>query len=87
VRSLSRLASLAFPLGATGCQLAPSVSFLGSFFPAWILCAVVGLLLTLGARQILLRIALDPHLDPRRPFYPCLAVLFTFGLWLIFFGG
>ena len=67
----------------TGCSRAPSFDILGSFFPAWILCLVVGLLLTVGARWLLLR----AHVALALPMvtYPSLTALFTFGLWLALF--
>ena len=40
----------------TGCGRAPSFDILGSFFPAWLVCLAVGLLLTVVARWLLLRL-------------------------------
>jgi hypothetical protein len=65
------------------CARAPSFDILGSFFPAWIICLAVALLLTALARWLLLRrrIAIAfPILV-----YPGLAAFFTFALWIIFF--
>ena len=39
----------------TGCA-APSFDILGSFFPAWLVCLALGLLLTVGGRWLLLRL-------------------------------
>jgi hypothetical protein len=68
-----------------GCSRAPSFNILGSFFPAWILCGVIGILLTVGARLVFVRSKLEPELSPLILVYPCLAAFFTFTLWLVFF--
>jgi hypothetical protein len=68
-----------------GCQRAPSIDVLGSFFPAWLLCLTVGMLLTAGTRFLLSAAHLEGVLSPPIVMYPCLAALFTFGLWLLFF--
>lgn len=70
-----------FPLAA--CTRAPSVDVLGSFFPAWLLCLTIAVVVTVFAQLLLshfrLRVAY-PVL-----FYASLATFLTFLLWLIFF--
>jgi YtcA family len=68
-----------------GCSRAPSFNLLGSFFPAWILCGVVGILLAVAVRLLFVRIKLEQQLKPLILVYPCLAAFFTFTLWLLFF--
>ena len=67
----------------TGCGRAPSFDVLGSFFPAWLACLALSLVLTAAARQLLLRL----HIAIAFPVlsYPSLMALFTFGLWFTFF--
>jgi hypothetical protein len=72
-------------LSAAGCTRAPSFNILGSFFPSWILCGVIGILLTVAARLFFVRIQLEQELSPLILVYPCLAAFFTFTLWLVFF--
>ena len=62
---------------------APSFDLLGSFFPAWLICLALALLLTAAARWLLSR----AHILIAVPVltYPSLTALFTFALWLIFF--
>ena len=66
-----------------GCSEAPAFDVMGSLFPAWIFCIAIGILLAaftrwlLGRRQVRL---LFPVIA-----YPCLAAVFTFSIWLIFF--
>ena len=63
----------------------PTVDVLGSYFPAWIICIVMGLLLTIIARQLLIGFKLDQHLHPAPLVYLCLTICFTLAVWLLFF--
>jgi NhaP-type Na+/H+ or K+/H+ antiporter len=67
----------------TGCGRAPSFDVLGSFFPAWLACLALGLVLTAAARWLLLRL----HIAIALPVltYPSLTALFSFALWLVLF--
>jgi hypothetical protein len=67
-----------------GCSRAPTFNILG-FFPAWILCGVIGILLAVAVRLFFVRIKLEEQLQPLILVYPCLAAFFTFTLWLLFF--
>jgi YtcA family len=62
---------------------APSFDILGSFFPAWLVCLALALLLTVAARWLLMRV----HVVIALPIltYPSLTLLFTLALWLAFF--
>src|SRR6266853_6758941 len=79
------VASSATMLLIAGCSRAPSFNLLGSFFPAWILCGVMGILLAVAVRLFFVRIKLEQQLKPLIVVYPCLAAFFTFTLWLLFF--
>ena len=65
-----------------GCSHAPTYDIMGSLFPAWLVCIALGTVLTVLARWLLRnRVALlFPVLV-----YPCLAAVFIFAIWLIFF--
>ena len=79
---LAFLVSLsALPLAS--CSRAPSVDIVGSFFPAWLVCLTLAVLLTALTRLVLLRFHMN--LDLPVLAYPSLAALLTFALWLIFF--
>jgi hypothetical protein len=56
---------------------------LGSFFPAWLVCLTLAVLLTALTRFVLLRFHMNLNLAVLA--YPSLAAFFTFALWLIFF--
>jgi urea transporter len=70
------------PLLLTGCGRAPSFDILGSFFPAWLVCFVVGILLA-----VLCRALLQPRVEIAFPVlvYPSLTAIFTLALWLALF--
>jgi hypothetical protein len=67
----------------TGCGRAPSFDVLGSFFPAWLVCLALSLVLTAVARWLLLRLHIVIVLPVLT--YPSLAALFSFALWLALF--
>jgi hypothetical protein len=64
---------------------APSISILGAFFPAWMLCIIAGIVLTLILRAVLRGAKLEDHLGPRALIYPSALVLFTLGTWIVYF--
>jgi hypothetical protein len=81
----SEMLSLVGVISLTGCQRAPSIDVLGSFFPAWLLCLTLGIVLTTGTRFLLSKLHLEEALSPPIVMYASLTALFTFGLWLLFF--
>ena len=84
-----RLALVAPALALAGCAgraNPPSVPLFGSYFPAWIICAIGGVVFALAMRAILVRSRLDAHL-PLPPFvYLCLAISGGIGLWFLWSG-
>ncbi len=85
-RTIARIALLCSPLLLlTGCQQAPAFNVLGSYFPAWLFCLALGIILTAVARAVLRKYDLAAALSPPLLMYSCLTALFTCALWLIFF--
>lgn len=82
-RSKPALPLTGMVLVLTGCSRAPSFDVLGSFFPAWMLCLLLGVVLTGICRWVLVK-ARVPLAVPIL-IYPSLSALFTFTLWLLFF--
>jgi hypothetical protein len=70
---------------STGCGRAPAVDILGSFFPVWLVCLVLAVVLAAVVRYLLARLRLESEVGPVALFYPSVVVLFTSLLWLIFF--
>ncbi len=62
---------------------APTIDVLGSFFPAWLVCLALGLMLTAVARWLLLRLRIELVLPVLT--YPSLTALCTLTLWFALF--
>jgi len=77
--------SLTVPLTLAGCSHSPEYSIFGSFFPAWIFCALGGLLLMAGTRAVIARTAIAAQLAAPVLFYLSMAVFLTCMLWLLFY--
>ena len=65
--------------------MGPQINVIGSFFPSWMLCAAIGIVVALLARAIFLRVGVDSFLGPRALVYPSLAILVTLVLWVALF--
>jgi hypothetical protein len=66
-------------------QHAPIFDFLGSYFPSWIVCFLVGVVFTFLAHWVFVKAKLVRHLWPLPVVYPSLVCLVTFAAWLTFF--
>ena len=66
----------------TGCVRAPAFDILGSFFPAWMVCLVPAIILTVLSLALLRR-----YVEIAWPvlLYPSLTALCAFALWLVLF--
>ena len=69
----------------TGCGRAPSVDIIGSFFPVWMVCLAIAIVLASIVRLVLVRYKFESEIGPVALFYPALVILFSCLLWLIFF--
>jgi hypothetical protein len=65
--------------------MGPQINVVGSFFPSWMLCVVIGLVVTLLARWFLVRVGVHPYIGPPVLVYSSLTVLVTLALWVTFF--
>jgi uncharacterized membrane protein len=68
-----------------GCGRAPAFDIIGSFFPAWIVCVTVAVVLAFILRLLLLQWKFEQELRPVALFYPSVVILLSCTLWLIFF--
>jgi hypothetical protein len=62
-----------------------TVDVFGSYFPAWMVCILSGLTLTLIAHWILHVRNLKTYLGPAPLIYSCLMIVFTFATWILFY--
>jgi hypothetical protein len=75
-------------LGLSGCSLrgAPSYSLFGAFFPAWLLCAAIGAVGSLGLRSFVIAVGLEDAVPFKLLVYVAFAVGLALWLWLSLFG-
>jgi YtcA family len=63
----------------------PTIDILGSYFPAWMICIVSGLTLTLVSRWIVRSNHLEAYASPAPLIYTSLTIIYTFVTWIIFY--
>jgi YtcA family len=63
----------------------PTIDILGSYFPAWMICIVSGLTLTLVNRWVIRAYHLELYASPAPLIYTCLTIIYTFMTWIIFY--
>jgi hypothetical protein len=63
----------------------PTVDIVGSYFPAWMVCIISGLTLTLIAYWIVQLYRLEEYLGPAPIIYSSLMIIFTFATWILFY--
>jgi YtcA-like protein len=64
----------------------PSLNIFGTFFPSWMLCALLGLVAAFVAYGVLSRTRLGGEIKPALLAYPSIALSVTFILWLTLYG-
>ena len=65
--------------------MGPQINVIGSFFPSWMLCAAIGIVVAVLARRLFVMVGVDPYIGPRALVYPSLAILVTLVLWVTLF--
>lgn len=81
------LTSCLIAVALSGCASAnaPSIYAFGSYFPSWLLCAVVGIIGSVGVRVFFIRVGLDDVLPLRLFVYVCVALIIGISTSLLFF--
>ena len=67
----------------TGCSSAPSRNILGSYFPSWMICALIGMGATVVVRTLLAKTGIDAALPMPIIVYLALATAFSLAIWLL----
>jgi hypothetical protein len=80
------LALTLLSLGGCSDAGAPSFDIFGAFFPAWLLCAVLGIFVALSARIVFAARNLTDVLPFQLPVCTSLGAIFALLVWLIWFG-
>jgi len=81
----TQLLVLPMILSLAGCAFSPTVDVLGSYFPSWMLCIILGLVITLIARLLLIGFGIYAQMRLRPLIISCMAILFTLAVWGVFF--
>jgi YtcA family len=63
----------------------PTVDVLGSYFPAWMVCILSGMTLTLVTHWIIQVCKLKTYIGPSPLIYSSLMIIFTFATWILFY--
>jgi hypothetical protein len=82
---LASVPALALVAPLCGCGDAPSFDILGSYFPAWLVCILVGIAVSAAAGVCLSARNLQGLIRWSIVTYPCLAASIAFTLWLLLF--
>ena len=80
---LKATAWICLPALVAGCDGAPSRNILGSYFPSWMVCALVGIALTLVARAVLKLTGLLQELPAPLVVLLAFGCAVNFALWLV----
>lgn len=65
---------------------APALDVVGSYFPAWMLCAIVGIVVAIIVRQVLVLLDLETSLPVPLLTHLGVALIGTLAVWLVWFG-
>ncbi len=67
----------------SGCSSAPSRNILGSYFPSWMICALIGMGATVALRAVLAKAGVDAVLPMPIVVYLAFATAFSLAIWLL----
>lgn len=81
---LSLVSLCAVPVNAWA--MSPFVAFSGAYFPSWLLCAAIGIIISVLTRSLLIRLGIDDGIPLRTLVYIALALLIAFLLSFAVFG-
>ena len=68
-----------------GCAYSPNIDVVGSYFPAWMECIILGIVGTLIVRSLLIGFGIHAYLRLKPAVFTCMAIVFTLAVWLVFF--
>jgi len=77
---------VAIALAISGCSYSPTQDLFGSYFPAWMLCAVLGIIAAVIIREIIGVTGINDYVVAPLLTYAALAVSATLLVWLFWFG-
>ncbi|WP_284321337.1 YtcA family lipoprotein [Dyella acidisoli] len=73
-------------LAITACSASPSRNILGSYFPTWMVCALLGIVFVAVVRSVLVKTGVDASLPVPVIVYLCMWTAATLAIWLVWLG-
>ena len=73
-------------LAITACSASPSHNILGSYFPTWMVCALLGIVFVALIRSVLVKTGVDAALPVPVIVYLCMWTAATLAIWLVWLG-
>ncbi len=70
----------------TGCSARPTLYLFGSYFPAWMLCCLLGIAASLIARASFLAMGLAQSVPHQLLVCSAIGLSFALVAWLVFYG-
>jgi len=67
----------------SGCARANIVDVMGSYFPYWLICMVVGVAAAFASRVLFVRLKIEPYLGPLSLIYLCVMVGAACLVWIL----
>ena len=86
LRTTRRYAALTVLLTMTACSASPSRNILGSYFPTWMVCALLGIVLVIAIRIALVKTGVDAVLPAPVVVYLSMWTAATLAIWLVWLG-
>ncbi len=78
-----RVIVVAVSLLLMACGTAPSRNILGSYFPSWMICVLIGIGLSIVARWILVKVGMEKELPVPIAVHLAFTIAFSFAAWLL----
>jgi YtcA-like protein len=69
----------------TAFSAAPMQTIMGSFFPSWMLCVLVGVIGMVAVRQVLVVLHIHEHVPVPLLTYLAVSLVIACAIWLVFF--
>jgi hypothetical protein len=79
-------ALLIFSGALSACSASPSRNILGSYFPTWMICALLGLVCVVILRVVITKSGIDTALPAPVVVYLCAWLAITLTIWLVWQG-
>jgi len=70
-------------LPLVGCSAAPSTNILGSYFPSWMVCVLIGMGLALVIRWVFVKLGMEKELPAPIVVYLATTIAISFAAWLL----